>query len=240
MGLNQTNKKVFIAIPAYSHTLFALSATSLLYNVNSLGVNKIKVQVSTQMGVCYLDVVRNNLVAEFLKTDSTHMLFWDTDVAADPDAALKLINHNVDIIGGAYPYRGIESKGFPVSICVDETGAPKGDRSKGIIECNFIPTGFMLIARKVFDRIREANPDDVDSKGLYQFFKTGILFKDGKHPTDNSWYGEDVYFCRKCFELGIPIYVEPRINFSHTGILTKTANYDVYLRSGKETEEKKE
>lgn len=221
-------KKIFIAVPAYDEKIAVLGMYSIFSAIKLLEAAGHQVTLNAQLGCCYLDQARNHIVKSFLATDCTHLLFVDSDIAFDGDSALKLLNHDVQVIGGAYPYRSEDKEGFPVDICLNKDGIPIGDREKGILECLHVPTGLMLIRRDVFDILTKKFPDNVETTGELFHFRTGLLFID---EGDRNYYGEDVYFCRICNRAGIRVYCEPRINFSHIGTLHKKGNFDTYLRT---------
>ena len=82
----------------------------------------------------------------------------------------------------------------------------------------------MKIRRSVFEKLM---PETIaDKKGIYQFFRTGVLF-----PEDPEWWGEDSYFCKTWNNLGGTIYIEPDINFKHWGMTAYPGNYHEYLLS---------
>jgi hypothetical protein len=225
--LNIDKKKIFISVPAYDSKIFVYGMFSIFNNVRTLEKAGYSVVFHAQMGCCYLDQTRNHIVKEFLKTDAAYLIMVDSDLAFDFDVMIKMMKHDVDIIGGAYPYRSEDLDGFPISIKLDEKRVPIGDREKMILECEFIPTGCMVIKRKVFDILTEKYPENIDESGELQHFRTGILFRD---RGDIKYYGEDVYFCKICNEAGIKIWNDPKMGFVHIGELKKKGNYDEYLR----------
>lgn len=221
-------RRVFIGIPAYDSKIFIMGMASLFNNISALEKAGYDVTFHAQMGDCYVDQTRNHIVRAFLKSDFTDLIFVDNDLAFDADAMLKLMKQDVDVIGGAYPYRSQDLSGFPVSVKMDANQIPIGDSKLGILECSFIPTGFMRIKREVFNKLVELYPNDIDHLGERIFFKTGMLYAD---KGDKQWYGEDVYFCRMCNDNGIKVWCEPRIGFAHIGTLHKAGNYDTWLRT---------
>lgn len=201
-------KKVFIAVTAYDSRLFVVTMMSILNNIDNLKTKVYDIQLHAKMGDCYIDNVRNDIANTFLKSDCTDLIFVDSDIQFDFNAMGKLLDMPVQVIGGAYPYRSQDMNGFPVKIKVDENGIPVGNVNLKILECDFIPTGLMRIRRDAFEKIIASNPEDKTDRGIYQFFKTGRLFKD---EGDHQWYGEDVYFCKVCARNGIIIWCNPDI-----------------------------
>ena len=222
-------KHIFISVPAYDSRIFVYGMFSIFNATKLLEKMGYKITFHAQLGCCYLDQTRNHIVKEFLeKTDAGTLIMVDSDLAFDYDAMAKLMKANVDVIGGAYPYRSYDKEGFPISIKLDKESKPVGDKDKLIIECQFIPTGLMAVKRSVFEKLYEKNPDHIATDGEIQYFRTGCVFAS---EGNKDYYGEEVYFSEVCNRAGIKVYVKPDIGFVHIGELHKRGNYDLYLRT---------
>ncbi|MCK9519601.1 MAG: hypothetical protein M0R74_11340 [Dehalococcoidia bacterium] len=202
---------------------------SIFMNIRELEKAGHETNLLFQLGDPYIDQARNHIVHAFLKTNYTDLIFVDTDLSFDSDAMLKLMRNDVGVVGGAYPYRSETTDGFPVKIKIDENKFPVTDYEKGLVECDFVPTGFMRINRSVFGKIYEKYPERIDDTGEIKFFTTGQLHL---NDCDNRWWGEDVYFCKVCNDIGIKVYCEPMINFVHIGTLHKKGHYGNVLQNG--------
>jgi len=168
----------------------------------------------------YIDHSRNFCVNLFLQQDCTDLIFIDSDLEFDDDSILKLIEHDKDIVLGAYPYKKLEQE-FPVRLRYDINMNCREEET-GLVYCKNGPAGLMRVNRRVFDQLI---PDTIkDKTGTYQFFRTGVVFEN-----DNNWYGEDNYFCKTWTDYGGEIFIEPNINFKHYGIQAYEGNYHEYL-----------
>jgi hypothetical protein len=223
-------RSVFIAIPAYDQRINCLCMASIFNNIKDLEKRGHKVTFSFQLGDPYLDQARNHVVKQFLESEYDDLIFVDTDLAFDSNGMWRLTRcEEIQVVGGAYPYRAQDKHGYPVNIKVDENLLPVTDYERGLVECTMLPTGFLRIRRDVFDAIRAALPEYVDHDGEYKYFRTGqLLLETG----DTRWWGEDAYFCRLCTDLGIKLWCEPMINFSHDGVLHKCGKFADYLQNG--------
>ena len=181
----------------------------------------------------YLDKARNLCVKKFLETDCSDLIFIDSDVGFDDDAIEKLLVYDRDIIAGIYPLK-VDFLEFPMLLEFDKITNNCKEESTGLVTAKMAPTGFMRINRRVFDRLIEHdNPENSyrvrkDSEGVYTFFNTGILF-----DNDDTWYGEDVAFCKHWKSMGGKIFIQPDINFTHTGTKNFTGNLHEYLMGRK-------
>jgi hypothetical protein len=103
-----------------------------------------------------------------------------------------------------------------------DDGTIQGDQNKpDLIKVYHASTGFMMIARSVFDKLREHRPDKKykddhrvltkkEEECLYAFFDCGIV--------NGSYLSEDYYFCVLCQNLDIDIYVDISVKLSHIGL----------------------
>jgi hypothetical protein len=174
--VSNKEKFVLIAIPAYDSKVFAIGMTSIFQNMKNLEDLGYKVTFTLQLAGAYIDLQRNHLVKTFLENPAyTDLIFVDNDLAFDADAMVKLMKHDVPVIGGVYPYRSEAEDGYPIDIKLDGDNYPVADLEKGLIECDHIPTGMMRVQRNVFDTLREKYGHMVDDKGEFQIFGTGFL-----------------------------------------------------------------
>jgi hypothetical protein len=216
--------KIFIAVTAYGDKIFTECALSILRNSHVLRDMGHTVMPFFYGSDCYLDRGRNVCVFKFLETDCTDMFFVDSDVGFDQDAMLKMINHDKDIVAGAYPYRNVI--GFPVCIYAGADKRPLVEENSKLIKAGLITMGMTRIRRDVFETMIEKKVVKKDNFNLYNFFNVGMVF-----PDDNQWYGEDVVFCKRWQSIGGELWIEPNINFTHTGNREHKGNYFDYLQA---------
>lgn len=145
-----------------------------------------------------IDSARNMLVQEALKDPSyTHLLMLDDDMTFEPDFALRLLEQDVDIVGGlAFKrrpdyqpcvYRKNESDGlyFPIL-------------PKVFQEVDVVGTGGILINTNVLKKLK------------YPWFETHYD-DEGKH------WSVDFNFCIKAKKEGFKIFVDSEAEMGHIG-----------------------
>lgn len=214
-------RKLFIAIPAYDgklniKTAFALA--QLMPKALSLGVS---VFLSDMSGCSIITMARNSLVNEFLKTDSTDMLFIDSDVIVTPDDVLRLLCQHTgrDVTAGMYPRRASDKRFF-LDVYYDQRGDLEFEGS--LMRANRVGTGFMMVSRNIIERMVEAHPEwqyeNKEGNGtvsaLFDF-----AVKDGK------FVGEDYLFCDRVRDMGGSIWVDVDISLPHIGTEAFTNNF---------------
>ena len=223
-------QKVVIAIPTHSGTLNSECVLSLLAAQQLLFAKGIKYEAIILSGCAYLPVARNTLVAMFMKdTDATDLFFIDADVGFDATAVIKLLERHEDLVAGIYPLKK-DIMGYPVEVKTVD-GTPIG--RDGLVEADFLPTGFMRIKRCVFEIMEEKYPElkyastlvNVENSGVdevYDFFNMGAL-------GSAKWTTEDFAFCQRWRDIGGRLWVYPDVDFTHTGNKAFTGNYHQYL-----------
>lgn len=178
----------------------------------------------------YLPVARNTLASMFLNEDATDLFFIDADVGFDPVGVIRILEQPEELVAGIYPLK-CEAGGYPVEIKIED-GVPIGQN--GLLEANFLPTGFMRIKRIVFEKMMIAYPHlkykdsvvevrGVDFKNGFDFFNMGAGEEGSRYTT------EDYAFCQRWRDIGGQCWVYPNINFTHIGTKAYQGNYHQHL-----------
>jgi hypothetical protein len=206
--------KLFVATPMYA------GQNSGLYMKACLDLQGICLQYGIEIKYSFLfnesliTRARNYLVDEFLRSDSTHLLFIDSDILFDPQDILAMIALNKDVIGAPYPKKSINWKNIAVALANNPVlNASELDNLVGDYVFNPVPgtktfnvreplevmeigTGYMMVKREVFDKFKNHypklnyKPDHVGqanfdgSRYIHAYFDTVI---------DNGYTYDDLY-----------------------------------------------
>lgn len=152
---------------------------------------------------------RNNLAANFLETDCTHLLFLDNDIVAMPRHLDLLIDANKLIVCGFYP------KKQPMLDWVVNYLPNEAADANGLMKVRHAGTGFMLIAREVFTTMAEKLPeiayggDPSPESKRWDFFP--MYAKDGMYKS------EDWFFCERAQQCGYEIWMHTGVQLRHVG-----------------------
>lgn len=168
---------------------------------------------------CYIDASRNSIVKEAQANNCDYLLFVDSDMAFPPDAFLKLIAEDKDIIGCNYAKRRPPHGSMATAL----DGTLIVPKDKGIEQCLYVGTGFVLIKMTVFDKLS------------FPWFET----KWGKLTTDRPdiiQYGEDTRFCAKATQAGIPVFVHHELSWDIVHIGQFPYKLDMFCERRKENE----
>ncbi len=203
--------KLFIGLPIYKEVP-AYFVQCLL----ALQVNKpcdIEVHLSQGDGIAR---ARNALTADFLKSDCTHLLFIDSDLLFSSEHIARLLSHDVPLVGGMYPKKQ-EGPIEWVFNTLPGTPAPMPD---GLLRVRYIGTGFLLIARKVFEMMISYYPAleyraDYGDRGVqHDFWSMGVyVYPDGTC----RYLSEDWYFCQRWLDMGLDVLADTKTILRHVG-----------------------
>lgn len=232
--------KLFVATPMYGGMCTGMYASAVMQCVGAFGQKGIQMYYSFMMNESLITRARNSMAHDFLKSDATHLMFIDADIAFNPNDIPRMVDADKDIICGIYPKKEINwvqvseavKNGVPPDHLQYHTGAfvlnlAHGETSKTgsinePIEIANGGTGFMLIKRKVFEDLADKVPsytndmyhavDTVrDVKIIKEFFATSI------DEESNRLLSEDYHFCKIARENGFKVWCAPWASFSHTG-----------------------
>lgn len=218
---------VRIAVPTYSGDIFAETQRSLAAGLLALKDAGIEVEEFDVLpGVCYLEHARNVLAARFLQGKATDLIFIDADVGFDGESLLRLCQQTRPLVAGIYPKK-LDEPEYPVSV-LHPSGEVWMDED-GLVDCWMAPTGFMRINRAVFEGldVPKYRHPGLDLIGAY--FKCEVR--------DETYWGEDVEFCRLVREAGGTVHAFVEMDFTHSSP-TKVyrGNWGNHLRSQTEKE----
>ena len=89
-GYTLAGKKVFFGIPAYDHKVSLKQAISLMQFAQEAPPHGIQAAVGSICGCSVVSRARNLLVADFLESDATELMFIDADINFDPQDIFRL------------------------------------------------------------------------------------------------------------------------------------------------------
>lgn len=187
---------------------------------------------------------RNYLVDEFMRGESTHLMFIDSDIAFNAEHVLHMLALDKEIIGGPYPKKTIAwEKVFDAATLgmVDNKDPNKLEQFTGDYVFNPVPgtveikldepvevleigTGFMMIRRDVFTKFKAAypdfafRPDHNRSKNWAGDRLVHMYFQALICPDTKRYLSEDYMFCQWARKIGIPVYLCPWMEMQHIGM----------------------
>jgi hypothetical protein len=187
---------------------------------------------------------RNNLAKRFLegfpgqdgagnKVTVQHdwMLFLDTDLVFRSEDVERLYQYALKkgpgVYCGAYPIKQLKPKVVFNNMpnCVPD--------EEGIVEVREAGTGFMLIHREVFEKMKVQFKDKIEydvDMGVptetpvisWDFFPVGVYFD--PLLKRKRFLSEDWYFCQLVRELGYKVLMHTKISCNHIGTFSYPGN----------------
>jgi len=226
--------KVFVATPAYDGRVHTTFAGCMLRTFSLLAQAGIPARWETLDGCCYLPVARNKLVRSFLQSDATDFVFIDSDVGWDPEGFMRMLTYDRDFVAGIVPFK-TDKEGYPVNLAQGPDNKVVVDPETGLIEGTMVATAFMRVRENVFATlirkymddlvVIERDPDGSERERYLNFFDCQQI--------GDRWWGEDARFCRLWTDLGGKIWVDPNIEFTHSGSKAWLGNYHEFLIKNK-------
>jgi len=152
---------------------------------------------------------RNTAVKLMLENGMDAILFLDSDMEPPADMLVRLAAHDKPIVS-ALAFRRVPAFEPCIFKAVDETAHIYHDYPKGLIRVEGVGMACCLIKREVFETI------------------PGPWFWPGK-------FGEDIGFCIKARQAGIPIHCDTTMICGHVGSMSVgEAHYLTYRKSEQE------
>jgi hypothetical protein len=166
-------------------------------------------------GFKQIDLARSQMASDALASGCEETLWIDADTAFHPDTVERLRSHDVPIVCGIYPKK---SKRELAIHALPGTEHIQFGVGGGLIEIMYAPTGFLLIRRSVYEKIRTQFELPLcwadTGKTLVPYFAP-LIRPDG----DGWWYlAEDFAFCERARQCGYKIMADSSIRLLHIGV----------------------
>lgn len=209
-----TKCHLHLGIPCYGGMISEPTMTSLLRFIllaQQVGLNW---SLDTMVNESLVTRARNNLMAKMMtNAAATHFMFIDADIRFEPDAILKMMACDKDVIGGLYP-----KKALPVNYVINLQ--PQTKIQGDIFTVDTMGTGFLLFKKPVYEKLIAAHPETkyVDDVGLGKQYEPMMYsIFDCKIDERGHYLSEDWLFCRRWAALGGEIWAHGKVLLNHIG-----------------------
>jgi hypothetical protein len=226
--------KIFIATPMYGGQCTGAYVQSLLGLVNLFSTMGHQVACAFMFNESLITRARNNMAHQFLQTDNDYLLWIDADIRFRAEDALRMLQADKDIIGGIYPKKEINWDMVRKAAVEGKANLQNYTGSFVVNTVNFennitvplnepcevfaIGTGFMLIKREVFEKMKEWTPQYRNDMNAYKpGEKIYAFFMDPICPDTGRFLSEDYFFCNEWRRHGGKIYAAPWCQLGHMG-----------------------
>lgn len=147
---------------------------------------------------------RNNIASTFLKSDYRNLMFIDGDIEFDPVDVAKLWNMDAPVSVGAYSMKRDDQ---PKAAWLNGEIVVIEDCPEEPFSVDYAGTGFMLIHREVFEKLKSSVPEYENDK--WAFFQETY--------SSLGELSEDYFFCEQVRKAGYEIICDPTIKLTHWG-----------------------
>ena len=266
LSLDEVRKnKFFVATPCYGGQLMEPYFRSTVKLMTFFNQHQIPLAFGTIANESLVTRARNVLLAYFLNSDYTHLLYIDADIEFQVEDVLKLYAADKDVAVGAYPKKGVAWQRIKDSIAnnpakemTDKDIASQGSDyavnfkfvdketksiavENGLVKLHDAGTGFMMIKREAILKLIKAFPEikynnDVNINNNELSDKFYALFDTMIDPIDRRYLSEDYTFCRRWQEIGGDIWLDPSISLNHYGHFCFQGNPNAIINWGEPIE----
>ena len=210
-------RRVIIGTPSYDGKVDCFFMYSMIETVKlglTLGVEIIPIQICHD---ALIQRARNDLIAIALESECDDLIFMDSDQEWEPSWIFKLLDYDVDVVGGVVPKKSdvpmFNVKALKTGINIDENG---------LMEVESVGTGFLRVSKKALKAVSEMSKE-YKNEGKIRKMAFDIQIVDGELVS------EDNVFCSKWRSLGNKVYIDPSMTCSHIGIKKWEGNFLAFL-----------
>lgn len=192
---------IFVAIPAYGGLMYHGCVLSIIKLERACRARNLAIEYQFTANESLIPRARNSLTQIFMQTNLSHILFIDADIEFDPEDILRMLDANVDVIGGVYPKKNVIRKGnlqtdYALTLLPNIEITPQQP-----LLVKYVGTGMLMIQRHVLNNmIAHGLPSyKIGETRYYAFFNTCI-------DEEETYLSEDYYFCEAWRRLGGSVY----------------------------------
>lgn len=248
------NKKLMVATPMYGGGCTGSYTKSMSDLMFLAGKYNITIKQYFLFNESLIQRARNYCVDEFIRSDCTHLMFIDADIAFNPNDVLALLyfceEENFSLITGPYPKKTIawekvkkaadlgygkenpfELEQFSADFVFNPAPGVTSFKLDEPVQIREGGTGFMMIHRKVFEKMvdsfgemMEYKPDHSRTEHFDGSRMIHAYFDCKIDPETKRYLSEDYYFSQNARKIGIDVWLCPWMNLAHTGMYIYQGN----------------
>lgn len=243
-------KKLMVATPMYGGQCSGIYCQS----TNNLSIiaaaHKIDIRFYYLFNESLITRARNYCVDEFLRSDCTHLLFIDSDIAFQASDVFTLMYYTdsdkgMDIVTGPYPKKTIAWEKIAKAVKMGFADKNPFDLNNFVgdyvfnletdvkefnlgypLEIKEGGTGFMCIDKKAFIKYDEAYPelrympDHIRTEHFDGTREITAFFDTVIEPESRRYLSEDYMFSHYARKIGLKVWLCPWIKLKHVGTYT--------------------
>lgn len=208
-------RKVILATPTYDRSVGADYHFSVVQTVKLCAQHGIDVCPLLWPGEALVQHARNALAQQALEMNPEDVVWVDADHDWRPEWFLRLLSHNVDVVGAAYPKKA-DTEQYAVHMTHFE-------ETSDLWRVNGLGTGFLRTTAKALRAIWDTSEPYKAFGGQWRMIFDVQL-------VDGRLWGEDMIFCAKLTEAGFPVYLDPSFTVNHHGAKKYTGDFAQFVK----------
>lgn len=210
-------RKVMLATPSHDGKVEAVYANALVGTVKLCAGYGIELFPVIWPYEALVQHARNMLMALARQAEVDDVLLVDADQEWQPEAAVRLLSHEVQVVGLA-----VRRKEEAESYNVRSRQIPLRGAGNGLWLVDGIGTGFLRLAKSAIAALWDAS-ESYAKNGQ----QTRMMFD--VQVVNGQLVGEDVWMCGKLAALGIPIHLDPSFTVSHLGAKKYQGDFEAFV-----------
>jgi len=213
-------RKVLIGTPCHDGRTEVWYNNSLRLTERAAAANNIE---TTPVYMAYDSLVqraRNDLVALALEGGFDDLFFIDADMRWEPEWALSIMSHDVDVVGAAYRKKTDDKEIYTV-----KASQPiPVDMKSGLWIVQGIGTGFLRLSRRALYALWDSS-EEYRNEGKTCRWIFDVC------PVNGDLMGEDMIACEKLSRLGFPIMLDSSFTPTHIGVKQYVGDFARYVET---------
>jgi len=217
MNKNETKlRRVLVGTPTIDGKVDAHYTFSLIETIKLCAMNQIIVLPHFIAYDSLVQRARNDIVKVAVESEVDDLIFIDSDMAWNPHDFLRIISHDVDLVGGTARRKDDYVESYVITLEPSKTFL--NIQPNGLAEVLGVGTGFMRLTRKCFTKLWYYSPE------YREKYKTcrlvcNVTIEDG------LLVSEDISICRKWRSLGEKVWFDTQITCDHIGVKKYSGNF---------------
>ena len=240
---------LFVATPAYGCFVSKDYLTSLILLRVRCAAQGIRTMVKLIGNESLITRARNVLVAEFLRSPCTHLMFIDSDIHFNPDSVISMLRADRPVLCGIYAKKSFRWENLRDPVYASEPVHQRmvefninlkpgcNIEENRYVEVLDAATGFMMIKRDVLETMYTRFPELMCVNDIPWMKETVptycALFDCMIDPVDRRYLSEDYAFCRRWQKLGGTVWADLSCALGHIGTFTFSARSPMILEQRK-------
>ena len=241
-----TDLNIAVLTPCFGGMVTAAYANSLLILQPACEARGVKLAIKMLGGDGLITRARAELVAWFLETSCTHLIFIDADIGFSPEQFFRLLSFGGDFVCAAYPIKRIDYEKIGRAAAAGKVPLEESSQTyvmglnnvskievkRGFGRVRHAGGGFTMVKRSAIEEMCRAHPElqyrstharglSLEEKAMQRRF---ALFDPMIDKETGEYLPEDFAFSKRWIDLGGEIWVDMQSQLDHYGPTTFRGN----------------